>query len=57
MKDSFAIAAALKSKGIKSGDVVGICSENNLEYASVILGILIIGATCAPINPLYTISL
>ncbi|EEB16371.1 luciferase, putative [Pediculus humanus corporis] len=56
MKDSFAIAAALKSKGIKSGDVVGICSENNLEYASVILGILIIGATCAPINPLYTIS-
>lgn len=56
IEQSVAIAAALKGKGIKSGDVVGVLSENCLEYVTVILGILAAGATCFPLNPLYTTS-
>ncbi|KAK6638700.1 hypothetical protein RUM43_006967 [Polyplax serrata] len=48
------IATSLTKKGVRPGDVIGICSENRLEYASTILGILAIGATCAPLNPIYT---
>lgn len=50
------IATSLTKKGVRPGDVIGICSENRLEYASTILGILAIGATCAPLNPIYTTS-
>ncbi|XP_069682668.1 luciferin 4-monooxygenase-like isoform X3 [Periplaneta americana] len=52
---SLNIAGFLCSRGLKSGDVVGICSENNLDFILPVVAAYLIGATCAPLNPKYTI--
>lgn len=48
------LATVLRAKGFGKGDVIGICSENKLEYPVPVLATLAIGATCAPLNPIYT---
>ncbi|XP_058449941.1 uncharacterized protein LOC131429669 [Malaya genurostris] len=40
--------------GIKVGDVVGIISENRLEFPPVLFASFFLGATVAPINLTYT---
>lgn len=42
------------SCGLESTDAVGICSENRLEFTSVMLGTTMLGACLAPMNPAYT---
>lgn len=52
---SLSIAHSLHKKGIKPGDVVGICSENNIDFFLPVLASFFIGAACAPFNPAYTV--
>lgn len=40
--------------GIKSGDAVGICSENRIEFAITAFATVTLGATLAPYNTTYT---
>ncbi|KAK3932453.1 Luciferin 4-monooxygenase [Frankliniella fusca] len=40
--------------GIRPGDVVGISSENNLDFFIPVLAAFYNGAACAPFNPAYT---
>ncbi|XP_034251150.1 4-coumarate--CoA ligase 1-like [Thrips palmi] len=51
---SINIAEYMRELGIRSGDIVCISSENNLDYCLPVLATLYIGATCAPLNPAYT---
>ncbi|XP_049291818.1 luciferin 4-monooxygenase-like [Anopheles funestus] len=39
---------------IRSGDVIGLVSENRLEFPTVLIGSFLLGATVAPINLTYT---
>lgn len=39
---------------LKAGDVVGICSENRLEFAVTVYATILLGATVAPVNVIYT---
>lgn len=55
MSASLSVADFLYSKGIRSGDVVGICSENSLDFILPVIGTLFAGAICAPLNPNYTL--
>ncbi|XP_066996455.1 luciferin 4-monooxygenase [Anabrus simplex] len=48
------LAACLRSRGIKPQDVIGVCSENNLNFCLPVLASLYLGAICAPYNPSYT---
>uniref|UniRef100_A0A182J5K8 Luciferin 4-monooxygenase n=2 Tax=Anopheles atroparvus TaxID=41427 RepID=A0A182J5K8_ANOAO len=49
------LAECLRSDaGIRSGDVVGIVSENRLEFPVVLIGSFLLGATVAPINLTYS---
>ncbi|GLH14666.1 Luciferin 4-monooxygenase [Gryllus bimaculatus] len=48
------VSRSLLRLGVRRGDVVAICSENNLEFCSVLLGALEAGAACMLIHPLYT---
>lgn len=43
-----------ESFGIKTGDVVGICSENRLEFAISVYATILLGAAVAPFNVIYT---
>ncbi|KAL0270405.1 UNVERIFIED_CONTAM: hypothetical protein PYX00_007826 [Menopon gallinae] len=54
LKHVASLAESLKSMGVKPNDVIGICSENRLEYIEPILAILSLGATVVTLNPLYT---
>uniref|UniRef100_A0A182T271 Luciferin 4-monooxygenase n=1 Tax=Anopheles maculatus TaxID=74869 RepID=A0A182T271_9DIPT len=40
--------------GIRSGDVIGLVSENRLEFPTVLIGSFLLGATVAPINLTYS---
>lgn len=40
--------------GIRPGDVVGISSENSLDFCIPVLAAFYNGASCAPFNPAYT---
>lgn len=45
----------LKEKyNVKEGDVIGLCSENRLEFPIIIFAIFCLGATVAPLNVTYT---
>jgi acyl-CoA synthetase (AMP-forming)/AMP-acid ligase II len=55
MSAALSVADFLYSRGIRNGDVVGICSENSLNFILPLIGTLFIGATCAPLNPNYTL--
>ncbi|XP_053678264.1 luciferin 4-monooxygenase-like [Anopheles nili] len=49
------LAVCLRQQvGIRSGDVIGIVSENRLEFPAVLVGAFLLGATVAPINLTYT---
>nr|CAD7392269.1 unnamed protein product [Timema cristinae] len=48
------LAAALQAQGVGPGDVIGVCSENSLEYCIPVLAALYVGATCAPLSAGYT---
>jgi acyl-CoA synthetase (AMP-forming)/AMP-acid ligase II len=50
------LCKVLASQGITYGDVVAICSENNLDYFWIVLGVLRVGASCALLSPTYTAS-
>tara|TARA_B100001758_G_scaffold41277_1_gene32454 strand:- start:15 stop:1694 length:1680 start_codon:yes stop_codon:yes gene_type:complete len=43
-------ANALISNGIKKGDRVAICMQNNPEFIFAYMGIVAIGAVCVPLN-------
>lgn len=43
----------MRELGIRPGDVVGVSSENNLDFCIPVLATLYIGAVCAPLNPAY----
>lgn len=47
------LANCLIHYGIKPGDKVGICSENRSEFAYVLFGTLVLGASLAPMNTTY----
>lgn len=51
---SLSIAGYLRTQGVKAGDVISICSENNIHYYLPVLASFFLGATCAPLNPMYT---
>ncbi|KAJ9585733.1 hypothetical protein L9F63_002523 [Diploptera punctata] len=51
---SLSVANSLWTRGIRPGDVVAICSENNLDFVLPVLAAYYIGATCATLNPNYT---
>lgn len=40
--------------GIRTGDAVGICSENRMEFAIAMHATLLLGAIVAPVNVTYT---
>lgn len=48
------LAECLQYFGIRSGDKVGICAENCFEFAHVLFGTFMVGATFAPMNVTYT---
>jgi len=47
------VARFLQDHGIEKGDKVGIYSPNHVDYASVLHGALLAGATVSTLNPLY----
>ncbi|MCM1380707.1 MAG: amino acid adenylation domain-containing protein, partial [Muribaculaceae bacterium] len=47
------ICAALKSRGVKKGDIVPVCMARKTEYTAVQLGILKCGAAFAALSPDY----
>jgi acyl-CoA synthetase (AMP-forming)/AMP-acid ligase II len=55
MSAALSVAQFLYSRGIRSGDVIGICSENSLDFILPVIGTYFTGATCAPLNPNYTL--
>ena len=48
------VAASLRQRGFKKGDVFGILSPNNPDYAIAFHAVALLGGTVTPINPLYT---
>jgi acyl-CoA synthetase (AMP-forming)/AMP-acid ligase II len=44
------VANALTASGIKKGDRVAICMQNNPEYIFSFMGIMGMGAVCVPLN-------
>lgn len=40
--------------GVKEGDVIGLCSENRLEFPVIVFAAFCLGATVAPLNVTYT---
>ena len=51
---SLSVAQCLRARGVTVGDVIGICSDNNLDFVLPVLAAYYLGATCAPLNPSYT---
>lgn len=48
------LAHVLKHLGIKSNDVVGLSSENCVEYAITLFAAFAVNATVAPLNVTYS---
>lgn len=40
--------------GLKTGEIISICSENRIEFAILFYAAILIGVTVAPMNFLYT---
>jgi acyl-CoA synthetase (AMP-forming)/AMP-acid ligase II len=47
------MARALQDQGIEKGDMVALYAPNSVEYAVVLHGALLAGATVTTLNPLY----
>ena len=50
---SNAIAGTLAAKGIKRGELVGICIDRSFSMVSALLGVLKTGAAYVPLDPYY----
>src|SRR5574338_87961 len=48
-----AAARALQDRGVARGDVVAMYAPNSIEYATLLHGVFLAGATVTPLNPLY----
>uniref|UniRef100_T1P9V4 Luciferin 4-monooxygenase n=1 Tax=Musca domestica TaxID=7370 RepID=T1P9V4_MUSDO len=48
------LAHVMKYLGVKSNDVVGLSSENRLEYAITLFAAFVVNATVAPLNVTYS---
>lgn len=51
---SLKLSVALEKMGLNVNDKIGICSENNINFAITIFASIFRGATICPYNPLYT---
>lgn len=49
-------ASAMHRRGIRKGDVVGLCSLNCPEYIISMLGLVTCGATITACNPFATVG-
>lgn len=55
MHDSIVrLAYVLKHLGINSNDVVGLSSENSVEFAITLFASFVVNATVAPLNVTYS---
>lgn len=52
-KKSNQISQALKSSGVRPGDIVGVCLKRSPELVATVLGILKAGAAYLPLDPEY----
>ncbi|XP_011160096.2 luciferin 4-monooxygenase [Solenopsis invicta] len=43
---SIKCALWLKKQGVKSGDIIGLCTDNNLEAITILLGIMYLNGKC-----------
>ncbi|XP_033218330.1 uncharacterized protein LOC117173797 [Belonocnema kinseyi] len=50
------LSISLKKLGLKLNDRIGICSENNLNFAIAVFSSIFLGTTICPFNPIYTES-
>ncbi|KAJ2633600.1 hypothetical protein H4R22_000347 [Coemansia sp. RSA 1290] len=41
--------------GVRAGDVVAVILPNSIHYTTVILAVLMVGASCTLVNPAYTV--
>lgn len=48
------ISTSLTKLGIKQGDVIGICSENRIEFIATLIGVLCAGGVATFFNPSYS---
>ena len=48
------LAHVMRHLGIKSNDVVGLSSENSIEFAITLYAAFAINATVAPLNVTYS---
>ena len=46
-----AVAAALRERGVRADDLVGVCLDRRPELAAALLGVLAAGAGCVPLDP------
>ena len=56
LQKSYNVAAELQAFGCNKNTIVGIMSENRLEYPIVILGTMLTGAILTCFNPTYTVG-
>ncbi|XP_063631502.1 uncharacterized protein LOC134802749 [Cydia splendana] len=53
-QQSMNLAVSLTHMGIRKGDVIGLCSENRVEFWSSVIGTILSGAVLTTINMNYT---
>lgn len=53
-EQSTRVARALHGAGVRQNDVIGIMSENCLEFPAIAYGALYLNAIVAPVNVTYT---
>ncbi|WP_440120207.1 amino acid adenylation domain-containing protein [Tenacibaculum sp. Ill] len=53
IKRSNEVAGELKSKGIKSGALIGVCMNRSWELVATLIGIMQAGCTYIPLDPAY----
>lgn len=51
---SIQMAQNLMAFGVRAGDSVGLCTLNRMEFAYVLIGTFLCGATVSPLNVTYT---
>lgn len=51
---SIRYAECLQAEGVQEGDVVGLCSENRMDFTCALFGTILLGATVAPLNLTYS---